>query len=273
MGNSPADSYMMASEGGFANPRIMRFQNKTIVVTGAASGMGRATTALLTERGAAVYAVDVNEPLLRQACDTTRATPRVCNISRSSEVDALIAGVVQERGRLDGVVNFAGVLKRTGVLECTDDEFDFVMDVNVKGCFYLCRAAARVMKSQGSGSIVNISSIWSDVGAPGVLAYCASKGAVSQITRAAALDLAGTGVRINEVRPGETNTPMLASERGTTMSPQEIDEKLAEIAKTIPEGRLAEPREIAHAALFLLSDDASYLQGSSITVDGAYTAC
>jgi len=252
---------------------MMSFQDKTIVVTGAASGMGRATTGLLSERGASVYAVDVNEHLLREACESTGATPRVCNISLSADVDALIDGVVREQGRLDGVVNFAGVLKRTGVLECSDDEFDFVMDVNVKGCFYLCRAAGRVMKSQGAGSIVNISSIWSDVGAAGVLAYCASKGAVSQITRAAALDLAGTGVRVNEVRPGETNTPMLASERGATMSQQEIDKKLAEIAKTIPEGRLAEPTEIAYAALFLLSDEASYLQGSSITVDGAYTAC
>jgi meso-butanediol dehydrogenase/(S,S)-butanediol dehydrogenase/diacetyl reductase len=111
------------------------------------------------------------------------------------------------------------------------------------------------------------------VGAPGVLAYCASKGAVSQITRSAALDLAGTGVRVNEVRPGETNTPMLASERGRALTPTEIDDKLQQIAATIPERRLAEPTEIAAAALFLLSDASSYMQGTSITVDGAYTAC
>ena len=251
----------------------MKFEGKTIVVTGAASGMGRATVELLASQGATVYALDRNEAPLLQVCADTGSIARVCDISQSAQVDAVIDEVVDEQGKLDGLVNFAGVLKRTGVLDCTDTEFDTVLDVNVKGCFYLCRAAARAMKEQGSGSIVNISSIWSDVGAAGVLAYCASKGAVSQITRAAALDLAGTGVRVNEVRPGETNTPMLASERGASLSPLETEEKLAEIAKTIPEGRLAEPAEIAQAALFLLSDEASYLQGSSITVDGAYTAC
>lgn len=251
----------------------MNIKDKVIAVTGAASGMGRAATALLREKGAIVFAVDRNEAGLREICDRSGAIPRVVDISRSADVDALIDGIVAVRGRLDGVVNFAGVLKRTGVLDCTDEEFDFVMDVNVRGCFYLCRAAGRIMKEQGGGSIVNISSIWSEVGAAGVLAYCASKGAVSQITRAAALDLAGTGVRVNEVRPGETNTPMLASERGTELTPREIAVKLEEIAGTIPEGRLADPEEIAHAALFLLSDESSYMQGASITVDGAYTAC
>lgn len=251
----------------------MNLANKTIVVTGAASGMGRAATDMLRDEGATVYAADWKREPLEESCRANGAIPCVTDVSSSAECDELVARAAREQGTLDGVVNFAGVLKRTGVLDCTDEEFDFVLDVNVKGCFYLCRAAARVMKRQGHGSIVNISSIWSDIGAAGVVAYCASKGAVSQITRSAALDLAGSGVRVNEVRPGETNTPMLASERGKTLSEREIDEKLAAIAATIPEKRLAEPREIAAAALFLLSDASSYMQGSSITVDGAYTAC
>jgi meso-butanediol dehydrogenase/(S,S)-butanediol dehydrogenase/diacetyl reductase len=251
----------------------MNLKDKIIIVTGAASGMGRAATELLCNEGAVVYAADRQQEALEQGCKTTGACPSVIDISCSSECDALVTRVVQERGRLDGIINFAGVLKRTGILDCTDDEFDFVMNVNVKGCFYLCRAAARVMKKQGFGSIVNVSSIWSDVGAAGVLAYCASKGAVSQITRSAALDLAGSGVRVNEIRPGETNTPMLASERGRSLTQQEIDEKLKQIAATIPEKRLADPHEIAAAALFLLSDASSYMQGSAITVDGGYTAC
>jgi meso-butanediol dehydrogenase/(S,S)-butanediol dehydrogenase/diacetyl reductase len=251
----------------------MGFHGRTILVTGAASGMGRATTELLSERGATVYAVDRNDAMLAEVCDASDAIARVCDISIPGATESIVGEIVREQGKLDGAVNFAGVLKRTGILDCTDEEYDYVMNVNARGCFFLCRAAARVMKTQGSGSIVNISSIWSEVGAAGVLAYCASKGAVSQITRAAALDLAGTGVRVNEVRPGETNTPMLASERGVALSPQEIAEKLKQIAETIPEGRLAEPVEIARAALFLLSDESSYLQGSSITVDGAFTAC
>lgn len=247
------------------------FSNKTIIVTGAASGMGRATTLKLCEYGATVYAADRNQAALQETCEQSGAKPCIIDVSKVAECNALIAQAHSEQGKLDGLVNFAGVIKRTGLLECTDEDFDFVMDVNVKACFYLCRAAARQMQQQGSGSIVNISSIWSDIAAAGVFGYCVSKGAVSQITRSAALDLAGSGVRVNEVRPGETNTAMLASERGYTLSQQEIDEKLNSIAESIPEQRLADPGEIANAAIFLLSDQSSYMQGGSITVDGGYT--
>jgi len=249
------------------------FENKVIVVTGAASGMGFAATELLRGLEATVYAADRNKEGLDNACAKTGARPHPIDISDVGQCEALIAKVKAEQGRLDGLVNFAGVLKRTGILECTDEEFDFVLNTNVKGCFYLCRAAARLMKEQGFGSIVNVSSIWSEIAAPGVFAYCVSKGAVSQITRSAALDLAGTGVRINEIRPGETNTPMLASERGYTMSQKDIDAKLKEIAASLPEKRLADPGEIAQAAVFLLSDLSSYMQGAGIIVDGGYTIC
>jgi len=250
----------------------MSLSGKIIIVTGAASGMGRATVEKLLSEKAIVYAVDWNEAVLKNVCERNEAHPITCDISKSQSCNRLIDKVVENEGRLDGIVNFAGVLKRTGILDCTDEEFDFVMNINTKGCFYLTRAVARIMEKQGSGSIVNVSSIWSDIGAKGVLAYCASKGAVSQITRCAALDLAGTGVRVNEVRPGETNTPMLASERGKDFTQEDINNKLKEIAATIPEKRLADPEEIANAAIFLLSDDSSYIQGSHITVDGGYTA-
>lgn len=247
------------------------FDDKTIIVTGAASGMGRATTIELRKARAIVYAVDRNCSALKETCEQSGAIPCEMDITKADQCNALIERVKNEQGKLDGVANFAGVIKRTGLLDCTDEEFDLVMNTNVKACFYLCRAAARLMKSQGSGSIVNISSIWSDIAAAGVFGYCVSKGAVSQITRSAALDLAGTGVRINEVRPGETNTAMLASERGYTMSQAEIDEKLKSIADSIPEKRLADPDEIAAAAIFLLSDQSSYMQGASLTVDGGYS--
>ena len=249
------------------------FEDRTIIVTGAASGMGLATARRLCELGAAVYAADVDERPLAEACERIGAKPCIVDVSVPGQCRELVETACREQGRLDGAVNFAGVLKRTGLLDCSDAEFDRVLDVNVKGCFYLCREAARVMKQQGFGSIVNISSIWSDIAAPGVFAYCVSKGAVSQITRSAALDLAGSGVRVNEVRPGETNTPMLASERGRTLSAGEIEQILSTIAASIPERRLAEPEEIANAAIFLLSDESSYMQGASITVDGAYTVC
>ena len=249
------------------------FANKTIIVTGAASGMGRATTIRLRELRATVYAVDRNKSALEETCERSGAIACCVDISDANECNALIEKAHTEQGRLDGLANFAGVIKRNGLLECTDEEFDFVFNTNVRACFFLCRAAATQMKKQGAGSIVNVSSIWSDIAAAGAFGYCVSKGAVSQITRSAALDLAGTGVRINEVRPGETNTAMLASERGYTLSQQEIDEKLKTIADSIPEKRLADPVEIANAAIFLLSDQSSYMQGASITVDGGYTIC
>jgi len=247
------------------------FNHKSIIVTGAASGMGRATTLELRKSGAVVYAVDRHYAALKETCEQSGAVLCEMDISQSDECNALIERTKNEQGKLDGLVNFAGVIKRSGLLECTDEEFDFVMDTNVKACFYLCRAAARQMKLQGAGSIVNVSSIWSDIAAAGVFGYCVSKGAVSQITRSAALDLAGTGVRVNEVRPGETNTAMLASERGYMMSQGEMNEKLRAIAGSIPEKRLADPSEIAAAAIFLLSEQSSYMQGASITVDGGYT--
>ncbi len=250
----------------------MSLEDKIIIVTGAASGMGKATVFKLHELGSFVYACDLNADGLIEFKELERVVRIPLNISSSEQCDGLIKKVISEKEHLDGLVNFAGVIKRTGILECTDEEFDFVMKTNVYGCFYMVQATARAMIKQGSGSIVNISSIWSDIGARGVLAYCTSKGAVSQITRSAALDLAGTGVRVNEIRPGETNTPMLASERNAEFSPADVEKKLTEIAITIPEKRLAKPEEMADAAIFLLSDKSSYMQGASLTVDGGYSA-
>lgn len=256
-----------------ADDDAFSFENLVFIVTGAASGMGRSTVQKLRALGAVVYAVDIDDAGLTAACEQTGAIAAAMDVSLPGACDALVERVRREQGRLDGSVNFAGVIRRSGLLDCDDAEFARVLDVNVKGCFYLCRAAGRLMKSQGHGSIVNVSSIWSDIAARGVFAYCVSKGAVSQITRAAALDLAGTGVRVNEIRPGETDTPMLASERGRTLSAAEIEETLRSIAAAIPEKRLARPEEIADAALFLLSASSGYMQGASITVDGAYSAC
>jgi NAD(P)-dependent dehydrogenase (short-subunit alcohol dehydrogenase family) len=143
------------------------------------------------------------------------------------------------------------------------------MAVNVNGVFFMSKAAVVPMKKQGKGAIINFGSIWGGMGASGVVAYCASKGAVHQITKAMALDHVKDGIRINAVCPGEVNTPMLASERPTPPTPKDL-QKLAE--ETVPMGRLAEPIEIARVVLFLASDAASYMTGSLVTVDAGYTA-
>ena len=248
------------------------FVHKVYIISGAGSGMGQATTKKLLDLGARVYACDWNSASLTQYQHIANCHAEHLDIQNMRACEQFCQKVFSAEGRIDGMVNFAGVLKRTGILSCTVEEFDYVMKVNVYGCFNMIRSVAKEMIKQGYGSLVNVSSIWSEIGASGVIAYCASKGAVSQLTRSAALDLAGTGIRVNEIRPGETNTPMLASERGRQLSSVEIQEKLDEIAESIPVRRLAKPEEIADAALFLLSDQSSYMTGSHITVDGGYTA-
>ncbi len=157
---------------------------------------------------------------------------------------------------------------RADALDTSDEQWQRVMNVNVNGVFFMSRAAIGPMKAQGRGVIVNFGSIWGGVGAAGVVAYCASKGAVHQITRAMALDHARDGIRINAVCPGEVNTPMLASERSQPVTP----ELMQRIAESVPTGRLAEPVEIARVVLFLASDAASYMTGAMVNVDAGYTA-
>jgi meso-butanediol dehydrogenase / (S,S)-butanediol dehydrogenase / diacetyl reductase len=143
-----------------------------------------------------------------------------------------------------------------------------MFNVNVSGSFYMARAALRQMVQQKSGAIVNFGSIWGDVGAAGVAAYCASKGAIHNLTRALALEHAGDNIRINAVCPGEVNTPMLQSERSEAVTP----DLLERLAATVPMGRLAAPEEIAQVVLFLTSKNASYMTGSLVMVDGGYIA-
>ena len=142
------------------------------------------------------------------------------------------------------------------------------MSVNVSGTFFMCRAAIKAMKAKGTGAIVNFGSIWGDLGAAGVAAYCASKGAVHNLTRALALDHAKDGIRINAVCPGEVNTPMIQSERSEPVTP----ELMQRLAESVPMGRLANPKEIAQMVVFLASDKASYMTGSLVLVDGAFAA-
>ena len=142
------------------------------------------------------------------------------------------------------------------------------MGVNVSGTFFMCRSAIAAMKIRGEGAIVNFGSIWGDLGSSGVAAYCASKGAVHNLTRALAMDHARDNIRVNAVCPGEVNTPMLSSERNGPVTA----EILAAIAASVPMGRLAQPEEIANVVVFLASREASYMTGSLVSVDAGYGA-
>lgn len=239
------------------------------MVTGAASGMGAATARLFAAEGDQVVVVDRNSEGAAATAEEIGGLGVVGDISDSAFCDSAIAQAVSAFGRLDVLVNAAGTIVRADADNTSDADWLRVMSVNVSGTFFLCRAAVRVMKAQGKGAIVNFGSIWGDVGGKGHVAYCASKGAIHQLTRALALDHARDGIRVNGVCPGEVDTPMLRSERTVAVT----DEYLANMADaTIPMGRLAQPEEIGRVVLFLASDAASYMTGALVAVDAGYTA-
>ncbi len=247
----------------------MTFAEHVVLITGGASGMGAATARAFAAEGAKVAIVDRNKQGAQQIASEIGAVVLAGDVSSSAFCNQVVESVVERFGRLDVLVNAAGVILRDDALGTSDEQWQHVMNVNVNSVFYLSRAAIPAMKAQGKGAIVNFGSIWGEVGAAGVLAYCASKGAVHQITRAMALDQALDGIRINAVCPGEVNTPMLASGRDKPPSPEDL-QRMADA--TIPMKRLAEPEEIAQVVLFLASDAASYMTGSLVTVDAGYTA-
>jgi NAD(P)-dependent dehydrogenase (short-subunit alcohol dehydrogenase family) len=216
-----------------------------------------------------VVIADRNADLARGvAAQIGDAEPMVGDVADSAFCDGAVAEAVRRHGQLDIVVNAAGVIVRASGEHTTDEQWARIMGVNVSGTFFMCRAALRVMKPRGSGAIVNFGSIWGDLGSAGVAAYCASKGAVHNLTRALAMDHAADGIRVNAVCPGEVNTPMLQSERTEAVT----DQLLAQIAATVPMGRLADPDEIARVVCFLASDEASYMTGALVSVDAGYGA-
>jgi meso-butanediol dehydrogenase / (S,S)-butanediol dehydrogenase / diacetyl reductase len=248
----------------------MDFTGKTSLITGGASGMGAACAREFASAGANVVIVDLNGPLAKTvAAEIGAQEPLIGDVSDSSFCDLAVRTVLDRHGRLDILVNCAGIIHRADALGTSDENWRKVMAVNVDGVFFMSRAAVAPMKKQGRGVIVNFGSIWGGVGAAGVVAYCASKGAVHNLTRAMALDHVKDGIRINAVCPGEVNTPMLASGRPKPPTPEDL-KKLGETV--VPMGRLADPVEIARVVVFLASDAASYMTGSMVTVDAGYTA-
>lgn len=244
------------------------FSDRVVVVTGGASGMGAASVGEFIQGGARVIIVDRNADLAASFAVSVGAIALAGDVSDSAFCDSVIADAMARYGRVDALVNAAGVIVRAAGEDTTDAQWHHIMGVNVSGTFFMCRAAIRAMKPVGRGAIVNFGSIWGDLGSAGVAAYCASKGAVHNLTRALALDHAADGIRVNAVCPGEVRTPMLQAERSEPVT----EDMLGRIAATVPMGRLAEPIEIARVVAFLASDQASYMTGSLVSVDAGYGA-
>jgi NAD(P)-dependent dehydrogenase (short-subunit alcohol dehydrogenase family) len=242
----------------------MEFQDRVVMVTGAASGMGRATALRLAEAGARVVGVDVDsDGIARTALESGDAVrAEVADVSDRAAVDALVERAATDFGRLDGMVANAGIGLGKGFLETTEEELDRVLAVNLKGVFFCGQAAARAMIAAGNGgSIVNVASTYAEVTAPERAAYSASKGAVRMLTKAMALDLAPHGITVNAVGPGWIRTGM---------NPLDDPVRVRELEDTIPLGRIGTPADVAGVIAFLLSADAAYVTGTTTFVDGGW---
>ena len=246
-----------------------RLQGKVALVTGAASGIGRATSFLFAREGASVVLADIREEGREVADEIVTAGGRArfvrADVTKATDCAAAVGEAVRSFGRLDIVFNNAGIIRRASVVETSEEEWDRVMAVNVKSIFLMSKAAIPVMARGGGGVVVNTGSGWGVVGGRNAASYCASKGAVVNLTRAMALDHAPQGIRVNCVCPGDTDTPMLREEA------RQLGEDTAsflEGSARRPLGRMGRPEEIAQAVLFLASDAASFITGSVLVVDG-----
>ncbi len=245
----------------------MRLEGKVAIVTGANSGIGMAIAQRFAAEGAHVA---VNylpggtreaDTLKELAAFPTEGMPAPADISKRADVEAMVQAVVQKYGRLDIAVNNAGVEIKKPFLEITDEDWNFVLGVNLNGSFLLAQTAARQMVKQGGGKIINISSVHEDVPFPAYAPYCTSKGGVRMMMRNMALELAPYNINVNNIAPGAIATPINQAVLNDPAA------KAAAVGE-IPWGRFGKPEEVAAVALFLASDDASYVTGSTYCVDG-----
>ena len=244
----------------------MRLNDRIAIVTGAARGIGLAIAQRFAAEGASVILSDVMDQEGEAAAKAIGATYMHCDVSKTSDVTALVNAAVQKHGAVDILANNAGIAMGGDFLDVTEAEFDRVIGINLKGSFFMLQACARQMVKQAQagrkpGAIVNMSSVNDTLAIPAIVSYCVSKGGVSQLTRATSIALAPHGIRVNAIGPGTINTDMA---RGVLADKAALNRAMSRT----PMGRVGEPGEVAAIAAFLASDDASYVTGETIYVDG-----
>jgi 3-oxoacyl-[acyl-carrier protein] reductase len=248
----------------------VKLKDKIAIVTGGGSGIGRGIALAYAREGADVVVVDRNLAGAQETIAGVEAAGRKglaiqTDVAVPAQIDAMVAATVQAFGRIDVLVNVAGLMNAYSLLDTTLAQWDETIDVNLRGTFLCMQAVARVMVKQGHGSIINTSSILGSNARPKRAAYCASKAGINLITQCAALELGPKGIRVNAIAPGSIETPLVLS---APISPEALAKKIA----AIPLQRRGEPADLAGPAVFLASDDAIYVTGDILTVDGGMTA-
>lgn len=248
----------------------MQLAGKVALITGAASGIGRATALLFAREGAAIAVADMNMDHGQHVADEIieaggRAFFEPMNVTRTVDCGRLVERAIREFGRIDILFNNAGITRRATVLDLSEEDWDRVMSVNVKSIYLLSREVIPHMQKAGGGTIINTSSGWGLVGGAKAVVYCASKGAVVLLTKAMAIDHGLQNIRVNCICPGDTDTDMLREE--AQQLAVENSRFLADSAKR-PLGRVGTPAEIAQAALYLASEASSFVTGTALVVDG-----
>lgn len=251
-----------------------RLHNKVAIVTGAASGIGAATAERFAQEGAKVLAADrnaagVNATVERIGAAGGEARALEINVADEADVAAMIGAALHAWNRIDILINNAGVGSGQTIREITDDEFDRVLGINLKGPLLACKHALPVMIDGGAGAIVNVASISATCGIPNQPIYAPSKGGILQLTRQLAVEFARHNIRVNAVSPGTIETPLIG---GPVHDPAQLTGGMKWLWERHPIGRFGQPIEVANAILFLASDEASFITGANLAVDGGYTA-
>lgn len=238
----------------------MRLQNKVVLVTGAASGIGHAVVELFASEGAQVVATDIAAPL---AAYPTGVESLTLDVTSEGDWANTVAAIVAKHGRLDVLINNAGIIAYEPLHELGVEAWNRMIAVDQTGVFLGMREAVRVMRKHGHGSIVNISSIWGNAAVAGAHSYHAAKGAVRNMSKNAAMTYVGEGIRVNSVHPGFIATPL------TDAQAKELNDQVIDAT---PMKRAGKPMEIAYGCLFLASDESSYVTGTELVIDGGYLA-